>query len=133
MKRRNDHRFKLVDCEIHVIKLEVNLTNFTGLWGGIFSTLPSLVFVIESSVHAGLSFYIGNALCVVVCFNFCYWFVESISYVPFLWPSYSFSFFFSHPSFSSRSSSPPLPPDQMSRILVYGHIAWSFKRLVPNY
>ena len=37
-----------VDCEIHVIKLEVNLTNFTGSWGGIFSTLPSsLVFVFE--------------------------------------------------------------------------------------
>ena len=25
-----------VDCEIHVIKLEVNLTNFTGSWGGKF-------------------------------------------------------------------------------------------------
>ena len=28
-----------VDCEIHVIKLEVNLTNFTGLWGGIIKLL----------------------------------------------------------------------------------------------
>ena len=36
-----------VDCEIHVIKLEVNLTNFTCSWGGIFSTLPSLVFLFE--------------------------------------------------------------------------------------
>ena len=58
-----------VDCEIHVIKLEVN---FTGLWGGIFSTLPSLVFAIELSAHAGLSFYIGNignVLCLVLVFQ----------------------------------------------------------------
>ena len=44
----------MVDCEIHVVKLEVNLTNFTGLWGGIFSTLPSLELVIELSALAGL-------------------------------------------------------------------------------
>ena len=55
-----------VDCEIHVIKLEVN---FTGLWGGIFSTLPSLVFAIELSAHAGLSFYIGNVLFLVLVFQ----------------------------------------------------------------
>ena len=59
----------MVDCEIHVVKLEVNLTNFTGLWGGIFSTLPSLELVIELSALAGLSFYIGNVLCLVSVFQ----------------------------------------------------------------
>ena len=58
-----------VHCEIHVIKLDVVLTNFTVLWGGIFSTLPSLVFVIELSALAGLSSYIGNVLRLVLVFQ----------------------------------------------------------------
>ena len=56
-----------VDCEIHVIKLEVNSTNFTGLWGGILSTLPSLVFVIELSAHAGLVYLFTLETFSVLC------------------------------------------------------------------
>lgn len=125
-----------VDCEIHVIKLDVVLTNFTVLWGRIFSILPSLVFVIELSADAGLSSYIGNVLRLVLVFQLlllvCW--KRHIPYIPFLWPSFSFSSFLRSifPSFLPGCSSPPLPPYQMSRILVYGHIACSFKRLVPN-
>ena len=58
-----------VDCEILVRKRDVILTNFTVLWGGIFSTLASLVFVIKLSARAGLSFYIGNVLRLVLVFQ----------------------------------------------------------------
>lgn len=100
-----------VDCEIHVIKLDVVLTNFTVLWGRIFSTLPSLVFVIELSADAGLSSYIGNVLRLVLVFQLlllvCW--KRHIPYIPFLWPSFSFSSFL-RSIFPSRMLFPTPPP-----------------------